>query len=83
MRRDLPPYYALAAMAVCLVLLAPQPAAAETPALRADQQRAIEAMLRDIDPAQRPFAQEQLAKTFAPMSETQVAMMSRIRPATN
>jgi hypothetical protein len=39
MRNDLPPRYALAAMAVCLVLLVPQPASAETP-LRADQQRA-------------------------------------------
>jgi hypothetical protein len=71
-------------MAVCLVLLAPQPAAAEPPALRADQQRATEAMLREVDPAQRPFACEQLVKTFAPMNEAQVAiMMSRTRAATN
>jgi hypothetical protein len=40
MRNDLPPRYALAAMAVCLVLLVPEPASAETP-LRADQQRTI------------------------------------------
>jgi hypothetical protein len=40
MRHDLSPHHALAAMAVCLVLLVPQPASAETP-LRADQQRAI------------------------------------------
>jgi hypothetical protein len=40
MKRDLCPHYALAAMAVCLVLLVPQPASAEPP-LRADQQRVL------------------------------------------
>jgi hypothetical protein len=57
------------------VFLSPTAGEAQTPKLRPDQQRAIEAALKDVEPAMRPMAREQLAKTFASFSEPQIAMM--------
>jgi hypothetical protein len=67
--------YPLAAVLTCTVLLAPPSAEAQTPKLRPDQTRAIEAALQDVEPAMRPMAREQLARTFASFSEAQIAMM--------
>jgi hypothetical protein len=67
--------YPLAAVLACAVFLAPNAGEAQTPKLRPDQQRAIEAALKDVEPAMRPMAREQLAKTFASFSEPQIAMM--------
>lgn len=67
--------YPLAAVFACAVFLAPNAGEAQTPKLRPDQQRAIEAALKDVEPSMRPMAREQLAKTFASFSEPQIAMM--------
>ena len=67
--------YPLAAIAACAVFLAPSPAEAQTAKLRPDQERAIEAALKDVEPSMRPMAREQLAKTFASFSEMQISMM--------
>jgi hypothetical protein len=67
--------YPLAAVLACAVFLAPGVGEAQTPKLRPDQERAIEAALKDVEPSMRPMAREQLAKTFAPFSEQQIAMM--------
>jgi hypothetical protein len=67
--------YPLAAACTAGVLLAPPPAHAQTPKLRPDQERAIEAMLQDVEPAMRPMARQQLATSFANFSEAQIAMM--------
>jgi len=67
--------YPLAAVLACAVFLAPNAGEAQTPKLRPDQQRAIEAALKDVEPSMRPMAREQLAKTFASFSEPQIAMM--------
>jgi hypothetical protein len=67
--------YPLAAVLACAVFLAPAPAGAQTSKLRPDQERAIEATLKDVEPSMRPMAREQLAKSFAHFSEAQIAMM--------
>lgn len=67
--------YPLAAVLACAMFLAPGAGEAQTPKLRPDQQRAVEAALKDVEPSMRPMAREQLAKTFAPFSEQQIAMM--------
>lgn len=68
--------YPLAAVGVALVFLSPPPGEAQTGArLRPDQERAIELMLTDIEPAMRPMAREQLVKSFAHFTETQIAMV--------
>jgi hypothetical protein len=67
--------YPLAAVLACAVFLAPTAGEAQTPKLRPDQERAIEAALKDVEPAMRPMAREQLAKSFGMFSEAQIAMM--------
>lgn len=67
--------YPLAAMLACAVFLAPSSSDAQTPKLRPDQERLIEAALKDVEPDMRPMAREQLAKSVAHFSEAQVAMM--------
>lgn len=68
--------YPLAAVCVALVLLSPPPGEAQTGArLRPDQERAIEMMLRDVEPAMRPMTREQLLKSFAHFTEAQIAMV--------
>lgn len=73
--------YPLAAACIALVFLSPPPGEAQAGArLRPDQERAIEMMLRDVDPAMRPMAREQLVKSFAHFTESQIAMVvSRIQ----
>ena len=68
--------YPLAAVLACAVFLAPGVGETQTPKLRPDQERAIETALKDVEPSMRPMAREQLAKTFAPFSEQQIAMMT-------
>ena len=67
--------YPLAIACTAAVLFAPTDGNAQTPKLRPDQERAIEAMLQDIEPAMRPMARQQLAASFANFSEAQIAMM--------
>lgn len=67
--------FPLAAACTAAVFLAPTPAHTQTPKLRPDQERAIEAMLQDVEPAMRPMARQQLATSFANFSEPQIAMM--------
>ncbi|MDP3493458.1 MAG: hypothetical protein Q8R82_10105, partial [Hyphomonadaceae bacterium] len=70
--------YPLAAVCVAAVFLSPSSGEAQTGSaakLRPDQERAIEAMLKDVEPAMRPMARQQLATSFASFSEAQVAMM--------
>jgi hypothetical protein len=67
--------YPLAAACTAAVLLAPSHGSAQTPKLRPDQERAIEAMLQEVEPAMRPMARQQLAASFANFSEAQIAMM--------
>lgn len=69
--------YPLAAVCVAAVFLSPGNGEAQTgaPKLRPDQERAIELMLKDVEPAMRPMARQQLAQSFAPFNEAQIAMM--------
>jgi hypothetical protein len=68
--------YPLAAACIATVFLAPSTGEAQTSAkLRPDQVQAIEIALKEVEPAMRPMAREQLAKTFANFSEPQIAMM--------
>lgn len=70
--------YPLAAACVAIVFLSPTTSEAQSAGatkLRPDQERAIEAMLKDIEPAMRPMARAQLAQSFAHFSEPQIAMM--------
>ena len=68
--------YPLAALCVAAVFLTPTSGIAQTGAkLRADQERAIELALKDVEPAMRPMARQQLAATFGQFSEAQIAMM--------
>ena len=67
--------YPLAAVLAAAVFLAPTAGEAQTPKLRPDQERAIEAALKEVEPAMRPVAREQLAKSFVHFSEAQIAMM--------
>jgi hypothetical protein len=67
--------YPLAAACTAAVFLAPSPGHAQTAKLRPDQERAIEAMLQEVEPAMRPMARQQLATSFANFSEAQIAMM--------
>jgi hypothetical protein len=69
--------YPLAAVCVAAVFLSPGAGEAQTgtPKLRPDQERAIEMMLKDVEPAMRPMARQQLAASFGNFSEAQIAMM--------
>lgn len=68
--------YPLAAVCLTAAFLAPSSGQAQTGAkLRPDQERAIEIMLKDVEPAHRPMAREQLVKSFAHFTETQISMM--------
>jgi hypothetical protein len=69
--------YPLAAVCVAVVFLAPGDGEAQTGAakLRPDQERAIELMLKDVEPAMRPMARQQLVTSFANFSEAQISMM--------
>jgi gas vesicle protein len=67
--------YPLAIACTAAVLFAPIHGNAQTPKLRPDQERAIEAMLQDVEPAMRPMARQQLAASFANFSEAQITMM--------
>lgn len=69
--------YPLAAVCLAAVFLSPSSGEAQTGSakLRPDQERAIEAMLKDVEPAMRPVARQQLASSFASFSEAQIAMM--------
>lgn len=69
--------YPLAAVCLAAVFLSPSAGQAQTTGakLRPDQERAIEAMLQDVEPAMRPMARQQLAMSFANFSEAQIAMM--------
>jgi hypothetical protein len=69
--------YPLAAACIAAVFLAPATTDAQTSGavkLRPDQERAIELMLKDVEPAMRPMARQQLAASFAHFSEAQIAM---------
>lgn len=70
--------YPLAAACVAIVFLSPTTSEAQSAGatkLRPDQERAIEAMLKDVEPAMRPMARQQLAQSFANFSEAQISMM--------
>lgn len=68
--------YPLAAVCLAAVFLAPSSGEAQTGTkLRPDQERAIEAMLKDVEPSMRPMTRQQLATSFASFSEPQIAMM--------
>ncbi|HOZ26603.1 MAG: hypothetical protein KBF30_00605 [Hyphomonadaceae bacterium] len=70
--------YPLAAVCLAAVFLSPSSGEAQTGGaakLRPDQERAIEAMLKDVEPSMRPMARQQLASSFANFSEAQIAMM--------
>ena len=67
--------YPLAVACTAAVLFAPIHGNAQTPKLRPDQERAIEAMLQEVEPAMRPMARQQLAASFANFNEAQIAMM--------
>jgi hypothetical protein len=70
--------YPLAAVCIALIFLSPAPGDAQTSGvvkLRPDQERAIELMLKDVEPAMRPMARQQLAASFGHFSEAQIAMM--------
>lgn len=70
--------YPLAAVCIAAVFLAPSSGEAQpggAAKLRPDQERAIELALKDVEPAMRPMARQQLATTFAMLSEAQIAMM--------
>jgi len=69
--------YPLAAACLAAVFLYPGKGQAQTgaPKLRADQERAIELALKDVEPAMRPMARQQLAASFATFNEAQIAMM--------
>ncbi|MBI1360145.1 MAG: hypothetical protein GC155_07660 [Alphaproteobacteria bacterium] len=75
MKAELPLHSLVAAISVCLVCLIPLSGHAQTPPLRPDQVRAIDLLVKDVDPAARDMARAQLAKTLAPFSEAQIAMM--------
>lgn len=66
--------YPLAAVCLAVVFLAPSTGHAQTPKLRADQQKFIEMAIAGVEPAYRAAAYEQMAKTVAPMSEQMIAM---------
>jgi len=83
--------YPLAAVCIALVFLSPPPGEAQTAEvvkLRPDQERAIELMLQDVEPALRPMARQQLAASFVHFTEAQIAMTiagmnaNRVAPAT-
>ncbi len=69
--------YPLAAVCIAVVFLSPSDGEAQTGAtkLRADQQQAIALALKDVEPAMRPMARQQLAASFANFNEAQIAMM--------
>ena len=70
--------YPLAAVCIAAVFLTPSSGQAQpggATKLRPDQERAIELALKEVEPAMRPMARQQLATTFAVLSETQIAMM--------
>lgn len=68
--------YPLAAVCLAAVFLSPPSSQAQTTQkLRPDQERAIEMALKDVEPAMRPMARQQLAATFANFTEAQIAMM--------
>lgn len=69
--------YPLAAICAAAVLLSPSTGEAQSSAvkLRPDQERAVELALREVEPAMRPMARQQLAATFANFNEAQIAMM--------
>ncbi len=67
--------YPLAIACTAAVLFAPTHGSAQTPKLRPDQERAIEVMLQEVEPAMRPMARQQLAASFANFSEAQITMM--------
>lgn len=68
--------YPLAAVCVAAVFMSPTTGEAQTGAKRRpDQERAIELALKDVEPAMRPVARQQLAATFGQFSEAQIAMM--------
>jgi hypothetical protein len=70
--------YPLAAVCIAAVFLAPSSGEAQSGGatkLRPDQERAIEIALKEVEPAMRPMARQQLATTFAMLSEAQIAMM--------
>jgi hypothetical protein len=69
--------YPLAAVCLAAVFMSPGNGEAQTsaPKLRADQERAIELALKEVEPAMRPMARQQLAISFANFNEAQIAMM--------
>src|SRR5690606_20422871 len=69
--------FPLAAICAAAVLLSPSTGEAQSSAvkLRPDQERAVELALREVEPAMRPMARQQLAATFANLNEAQIAMM--------
>lgn len=69
--------YPLAAVCVAAVFMSPGNGEAQTGGkkLRADQEKAIELALKDVEPAMRPAARQQLADTFSNFNEAQIAMM--------
>lgn len=69
--------YPLAAVCIAAVFLSPSNGEAQTGTtkLRPDQERAIELALKDVEPAMRPMARQQLAVSFGNFNEAQIAMM--------
>lgn len=70
--------YPLAAVCMAAVFLAPTSSEAQLGGaikLRPDQLRAIELVLKTVDPALQPIARQQLEASLAPMSEVQITMM--------
>ncbi len=69
--------YPLAAACLAAVLLSPSTGEAQTGGvkLRPDQKRAVELSIAGIEPAQRPFIYEQMAKNLAPYDEAQIARL--------
>ena len=67
--------YPCAALLAAAVMLAPQSGEAQTPKLRADQQKLVEISVANVEPQYRAMAYEQMAKTVAPYNEAMIAQM--------
>jgi hypothetical protein len=68
--------YPLGAVCLAALFLMPSSSSAQTTArLRPNQERAIELVLTDVEPAMRPMARQQLAASFANFNEAQIAIM--------
>lgn len=64
-----------AAVLIGFVSAVPPSAHSQQPALRPDQARVLEIVLRDVEPGMRPYVREQMTQTLAPLNESQIQLM--------